>query len=170
MNQHKNDVANMIDLLAYSLKGFDPDGVEMHLSVAGHSFKEKNAARLVDKFRSKSSFQNTCNMAHCLRRIFRDYKEKIKHHARGFPLTPMNIYVLTNAVWQPQCEVKEEIIKFVQFLAEKVPTKMRQVGIQFIRFGSDPEGIRRLEILDRLKEKGDVDRYAISILPRSTMY
>lgn len=157
MRNHKNEVARMVDLFAYSLKGFDEDGVELYLSVAKKNFKEKNSKRLVDRFHTNSSFRDHCNMAHCLRQIFKDYKDKVKRHSRGFPLTPMNIYVLTDAVWQPKCEVKTEIIAFVNFLAEwKVD--LRQVGIQFIRFGTDVGAMQRLRELDRLKQKGEAVR------------
>ena len=40
----------------------------------------------------------------------------------------------------------------------------RQVGIQFVRFGEDKEGMGRLHGLDTLKQRGRVPRFAF---PRS---
>jgi hypothetical protein len=68
----------------------------------------------------------------------------------------LSIYVLTDGAWQdspgPVCGVEEPIRILTKTLTEnrQLDTK---VGIQFIRFGNDQLGERRLEILDsQLKE------------------
>lgn len=157
MRPHKADVADMVGLLAWILKDFDPDGIELRLAVADQGFNSKNSSSLVDSL-TRSTFQATCNMAHCLGRIFEEYKERIRQHAPGFPARPMNIYVLTNGIWQHRCEVEEQITDFVRFLIANRANR-RQVGIQFVRFGEDEVGKARLRALDTLKQRDLVARF-----------
>lgn len=150
MRIHKSNVANMAGLLVYALKGFDSDGIDMHLPVARKARTIANS-KYLSSFLSESTFTGECNMAHCLGQIFEAYKEKINSHAKG--LKPTNIYVLTDAVWQPKCEVDAQIINFVQYLVSQGQWS-RQVGIQFIRFGDSEDSRICLETLDTLKQRG----------------
>ncbi len=63
-------------------------------------------------------------------------------------LKPLSLYVLTDGTWQPECDAEDPIKSLVQTLvALNVPDK-KQVGIQFISFGRNPEGLARMETLD----------------------
>lgn len=59
----------------------------------------------------------------------------------------LSLYILTDGVWQPGCTLVTEIKTLVSLLQEhKLSNK--HIGIQFIRFGNDPRGTRRLQKLD----------------------
>ena len=75
MRREKSDVAEMVGLLAYFLKNFDPDGIELRLAVADQVFNSRNSSNLVESL-TRSTFQATCNMSHCLGQIFEEYKKK----------------------------------------------------------------------------------------------
>lgn len=152
---HKLEVSKMADLLVYALKGFDSDGIDMHLTVARTKRTITNSSQL-SRFLAKSSFMGQCNMAHCLGQIFEAYKEKISKKAKD--LKPASIYVLTDAIWQPKCEVDTQITDFVKFLVNEGQWS-RQVGIQFIRFGNKESSRLILEALDTLKQNGFTARY-----------
>jgi hypothetical protein len=145
----------MASLLVYVLKGFDSDGIDMHLSVA-HKTSTIANSKYLGRFLNESTFTGQCNMAYCLGQIFETYKAKITSNAKR--LKPINIYILTNAVWQPKCEVDVLIIDFVKFLMDK-DQWLRQVGIQFIRFGDSEASKVCLETLDTLKQRGLTERY-----------
>jgi hypothetical protein len=57
------------------------------------------------------------------------------------------IYVLTNGVWQDGPGVEEPIHK-IKSMLHKNGQLDRKVGIQFVRFGEDPNGTARLSLLD----------------------
>jgi hypothetical protein len=152
---HKLEVSKMADLLVYALKGFDSDGIDMHLSVARTKRTITKSSQL-SQFLAKSSFMGQCNMAHCVGQIFEAYKEKISKKAKD--LKPASIYILTDAIWQPRCEVDTQITDFVKFLVDQGQWS-RQIGIQFIRFGNDESSRLRLEALDTLNQNGLAARY-----------
>lgn len=72
----------------------------------------------------------------------------------------MNVYVFTDGAWQPRSNLE----KLIQKLANTLTALQQpedQFGIQFIRFGNDPDGIERLERLDDLPETlPDLSRYS----------
>lgn len=58
----------------------------------------------------------------------------------------MNIYILTDGVWEPNSDVAGAILSLARTLLES-DYPPRQVAIQFIRFGHDPEGAEKLDHL-----------------------
>ncbi|KAL8702873.1 MAG: hypothetical protein Q9201_003964 [Fulgogasparrea decipioides] len=69
---------------------------------------------------------------------------------------PLSFYVLTDGNWQPQNEVGPIIKDLVDSMVAHHLSK-EHVGIQFIRFGEDQQGIARLNHLDHglgLKDRG----------------
>lgn len=59
----------------------------------------------------------------------------------------MNLYILTNGIWEPNCDAAGPIKNLVNKL-NKLDKGRLQVGIQFISFGNNAEAIDRLNILD----------------------
>jgi len=57
----------------------------------------------------------------------------------------MSIYILTNGAWQAGEDVATPILSRVKQLME---TKT-ECGIQFIQFGTDPQGLSQLQHLDK---------------------
>lgn len=153
MKDHKEEIIEIGGLLGYCLKGFDDDGVDMHLAVARKAFRSGHSKKLKRAI-SDCKFKAPCNMANFLEPIFEDYKEKIQSHTQ---IKPTVLYILTNAVWLEVCEVEAQIVNFVRFL-EKHNVALHQVGIQFIRFGDSAKGEQRLQALDKLKARKLVDR------------
>jgi len=153
MKDHRDHLTKLTDLLVYILKQYDPNGVEMRLSVSGKSDISRNSTALV-KLLGQGSFKETCNMSYVLHQILNPYQDKVR---QGWRPLPMNIYILTDGIWQPNCDVEDQIKLFVKFLKDS-GFGPYQVGIQFIRFGEDPDGTRRLEELDKLKKRGLADR------------
>ncbi|QDS71140.1 hypothetical protein FKW77_009908 [Venturia effusa] len=158
MRSHKLEVKAMVDLLAWTIKGFDPDGVELRLAVTNTTFNFKHSTELVESL-NESDHNGPCDMSYCLSQIFDQYKDKVNRHRRGLgsSFRRMSIYVLTNGVWQTPSEVEEQITDFVKFL-EQHEMDRRQVGIQSIRFGDDELGMSRLHNLDTLKKRNRVTR------------
>jgi hypothetical protein len=87
--------------------------------------------------------------------ILQDYQLRLRSQATRksyLSLGPkrvrrLNVYVFTDGVWQPECDT-EEIIRFLVRTLVELQLVGEQVGIQFIRFGDDAEGIKRLDHLD----------------------
>lgn len=61
------------------------------------------------------------------------------------PVRSLNVYIFTDGIWQPECDLKPLIRRVVNKLKGNEPYK---VGIQFISFGEDARGLESLETLD----------------------
>lgn len=105
------------------------------------------------------------NINTALGRILRQYQDKVERHNRygaGGRLKKLVLFVLTNGSWQPLSNAEKPISDLVDIL-HRYKQPEHQVGIQFIRFGDEPEGIWRLRKLDdflgREKDIVDVEPY-----------
>ena len=163
MKDHWSEVNDVFELLAYMVKETDPDGIELYFTNSDGKKKSKTTTELVqivcDKFpNGNSNVKNRLDLilqGHLAK--LHEYQAKLRRRKSFIPWSkmlglptaplPLNIYILTDGVWQGQCDPSPMIRSTAQYLDENLYFK-QQVGIQFIRFGDDPRGKRRLEFLD----------------------
>ena len=156
MRAHRKDVVTVVSLLAYMLKALDSDGIDVCFT---QSLQRINSGRSTKLSASvdQVNYMGVCDMRICLGRIMREYKDKFGtttplpgrwYKKVGFreAQKPLSFYVLTDGKWPPH-DVGPVIKNLVDTMVEKKLPK-EHVGIQFIRFGEDPQGIARLDRLD----------------------
>ena len=159
---------NLLDLLGYLVKKYDRDGLDIYFTCPFREYLNvKTTTHLLAIFDENKPFGNdrVSDMSATLSNIVGKYQKVLaKIHERksisarvmSVRTRPLSLYVFTDAVWQPVCEVSPVIKSLVNTLNQQNLHK-QQVGIQFIRFGDQPQYQSRLEALDRLKLSGFVD-------------
>lgn len=151
MNEHWPDVLDLFSNMAYMVKGFGRDGIELHFSRSLDHYREKHTTPLLAKLRDRKP-SGFSDIKPRLNSILWDYQKKInskpflgmRHLSK--PVRPLNLYIFTDGAWQDDVNVERPIRNLVE--VEKLKLPGDQVGIQFIRFGNDMNGKRRLEFLD----------------------
>ncbi|KAK5626557.1 hypothetical protein RRF57_002272 [Xylaria bambusicola] len=168
MTQHWTDVKRTGDALTYVLKGVDPDGFEVHMTNGGGSIKRKDRKGLFEGFgfldthcpRADSGY---CAMESVLSNILDTVLKKALSSPSGFNLwgsgkiKGISVYIFTNGIWERRRShdgsareaggVENAIKSAVKILQDA--KKMRPfLSIQFISFGNDTEGRRRMDWLD----------------------
>lgn len=157
MMPYRERVREVLDLLAYMLLESDPDGLDVYYTNDREKLKGKTHHSILRAF-DKHPFQGTPDMRERFADILARYQEKLGKkngfltrlvHKDTPPKGPrrLNLYVLTDAVWQPRTDLTIGIETLVSHLLKHGLTN-KQIGIQFIRFGNDGEGIDRLNRLD----------------------
>ena len=157
MVPYREEVRKVLDLLAYMLLESDPDGLDVYYTSDREKLKRKNHFSILKDF-NKHPFNGTPDMRERIADILARYREKLgkknnfitRRLHKDTPLIGprrLNLYVLTDAVWQPKTTLTIEIQTLVSDLLKHGLTN-KQIGIQFIRFGNDGEGIERLNRLD----------------------
>lgn len=138
--------------LAYIAKRLDNNGLEMYFTVSEDKKTFRDTTPAVSHLRGmrQSTFSNI-DMR--LEQILRKYKKDLdrqnepkKFFSRAHDVKPLSLYVFTDAAWQG-CDAVAPVEAMIEKLRQLELPK-EQIGIQFIRFGNDPNGIRRLEYLD----------------------
>ncbi|EXJ92077.1 NEK protein kinase [Capronia epimyces CBS 606.96] len=129
-------------------KHLDPNGSELRFITSDQHKEAKNTTDLVQMVASmQCRAKGESNFAARLDKIFVEYQQKLTKKAST---RPISIYVFTDGVWQggrQEIMVGRSIQRMVKFLEQRnYPENM--VGIQFIRFGNDAEGMERLRWLD----------------------
>jgi hypothetical protein len=149
MKPHETEVKRILGILGYLLKDTDPDGMELYFTntVAHKTFKSKDPSKLVQRF--------LANKPKGLTNIRIRFDSIIDGYIEGFhrswlkrklkPIHSLNIYVLTNGIWQPNIDLAPPIKRLLAKLEEQ---GKYQVGIQFISFGRDSEALKRLDQID----------------------
>ena len=156
MKHHWEEVITLVGILAYMAEA-DSNGLEMiFTNPASKSTTSRNSSELV------ASLENTkpagmSDISVHLKSILDQYKAKIlevygaasRVTAKSRKnLRPLTLYVLTDGLWQPGCDVEEPIRDLIRTLSELISQVSRkQVGIQFIYFGNDAIGKARLKKL-----------------------
>lgn len=158
--------------LAYIVKEADPDGLELYFTSEYTKPHKSNQTsplvELVKKRRPPTGLDGTCNMTLCLDHIVgKVIMSNIEGKQSGNKLwprrsrsnlsssRPISIYILTNGVWEPPnnslCGADKAVIRLIKALEDN-NKPASHVALQFIRFGEDKNGIRRLKELDDMRK------------------
>ena len=148
---------NVLELLATKLDSPDLGGLDLYFTAPYKKLKRQNVNAILNHFDSIED-RDMPDMRSCFATILSEYQEKfgkirivgkIKHPKTTPFVGPrkLSLYVLTDGIWQPNVDLVREIQTMVEHLMDKKLTNM-QVGIQFIRFGKNPQAIKKLKRLD----------------------
>ncbi|KAL9036137.1 MAG: hypothetical protein Q9180_004472 [Flavoplaca navasiana] len=157
MRPHRKKVEEVLELLATLTQPYDPDGLDLYFSTEPTKLRPNTPEKFLKYLRERPAYGRP-DFRQRFARIIEDYQSRfgksnhwarLRHPKSTLPRgpRPLSLYVLTDAVWDPMCTLITECKSLVSMLQEyKYPNKY--VGIQFIRFGDDREGKRRLKTLD----------------------
>lgn len=172
MRHHWADVVALFRVLAWTVKKSDNDGLDLYYSMSSQKRHSKKTRLLIDDIRRRTP-QGKSDISAPLGRILYKYQQDLQdaatkrsafdplHVFRSNPWKPMTIYAFTDAVWQPGCDGSGPIIHMIETLNRlNVPNDQKQIGVQFICFGNNPECIAKLRYLD----DGLKDRYGRDIV------
>jgi hypothetical protein len=151
MAPHWKSLTKVVETLSYILKDVDPNGLDLSFTISTDALKKtKKTSKLVDMVKSRSKhLKGTTDMNLRLTEILDAYQtelEKPKSFLRKLVL-PLNLYILTDGIWEPNCDAAEPIKNLVNKL-NRLDKGRVQVGIQFISFGENAAALERLDILD----------------------
>ena len=157
MEQYRDKVRDVLELLTYITIMHDPNGIDLYFSNSSDKRRPKTNADVLKKFDKtpppKSDF---LDFKVVFNNIIGEYQRQLgkKHLLRSwFSSHPeigprkLSLYVLTDGVWQSECDLSITIKTLVAKLKEHGLVH-DQVGIQFIRFGNDSREGGRLQFLD----------------------
>jgi hypothetical protein len=151
MKPHWEWLIKVVEALTYILKDVDPNGLDLSFTVCSEKQKKtKRPASLVELVESRSELlEGATDMNLRLSDILDTYQTELEKPKKFYrkSVLPMNLYVLTDGIWEPNCDAAGPITNLVNKLNELHKGRV-QVGIQFISFGNNAEAINRLNILD----------------------
>ncbi|KAI1150545.1 hypothetical protein F4825DRAFT_426334 [Nemania diffusa] len=174
MSNHWEPVMKTVRALAYLTKHMSPRGFDVHMTNGGKKVRQKTTKGL---FSDKGLFQkhhpsenrSPCQMESALSNILvlalKDEIEITKRtETHSFGCSPwkqrgvhgIDVYILTNGIWEPSAiPHRYDEAGGVEHPIQVAVTRLKQKGfartflsIQFIRFGEDSVGMRRLSWLD----------------------
>ncbi|KAL1622121.1 hypothetical protein SLS54_005186 [Diplodia seriata] len=140
LKRYKGDVAGLLGLLAFIVKGSDDDGIDVHFtSPSTKEINTKSYDTIIDNI-SAREYSDSHDMAAALKRVLdKFFQTPSKGSSRRRPKTrkPMTCYILTDGQWRDPENVVQELKLFVSRLKENNIMQKGTVGIQFITFGGD---------------------------------
>ena len=172
MKQYRTDVAKVVSLLTYVLK--DPKEEKLNMLFT-HGLYKVNSKKS-SKFESaiyQEQFRGISDIRGRLQTILQGRINRFGAPAssptcftrRSFSQSqrPLTCYILTDGKYQPT-----DVDGFIRDLGhtmrdERLPRE--HVAFSFIRFGNDPEGIARLDILDHGLGLGNMYVPSVTVYP-----
>lgn len=171
----KPDVARLLRLLGYITKQFDPNGVDLYFMNSKETVKKCKRAEKMDSALKACKFEGASDMRFCLQKHLQEYRGRIVARQQGKakfreffsgnatdPPRPQTFYVFTDGRWLRREENGQEFIKGLMEQMVASGLKKGQVGIQFISFGDDEDGLRRLDELDEYNKELGMELYVLS--------
>jgi hypothetical protein len=148
--------ANLIFFIKH--KKLDLDVSTVCFIRSSKQLEHKFTTELTNFVRDNLHFEGESNFAHRLEKILEWYRQRLLRQPNA---KPISLYVFTDGRWRGADDahptdyesdielrdIADVIDNFVKFL-EGRRALMKQVGIQFIRYGNDEVGERRLQWLD----------------------
>ncbi|KIN03042.1 hypothetical protein OIDMADRAFT_18517 [Oidiodendron maius Zn] len=150
MARHCAMVVDVFTALSYIVKEMDKDGIDVYFTISeAHQKKVKKTSKLHSKVHHHVQHgHSTTDINIRLTRILEEYKSNLEtprwYQARPKPLS---LYILTDGMWEKDCTAVGPIENAVRKL-EDLRKDDSQIGIQFISFGADSGGLKRLKYLD----------------------
>ena len=153
MDAHWTQVKRVFGLLSYMVRDCDPNGLDLYFTDTPKPLKSRNMNTLMRELGTRTP-KGLPDMRSRFGDIIERYqnkfgKRRLSSFFRESAPRKLSLYVLTDAVWQPKIDLTTTVKTLVRSLEEH-KLNNNQIGIQFIRFGNDPDGIKRLQNLDTL--------------------
>lgn len=158
MEGYWTDVVRAFSALSYLVKHADPDEMEVRLTNDPSIVRRQKYRKRLANFLGSVDLGGQCDIGRTLGMVLDNLQAQ--HNQDTALRAPFSrrkavgtdIYVLTDGIWQDGGDWLHPIVTVLKSL-EKSGTRKGDLGIQFIRFGHNPEGISRLEDLDDKLEK-----------------
>lgn len=139
MKAHMPNVKDLIGLLVYMLKRCSPNGIDFYFTSKRTKVRTATKTKDILRYLNSTVAVGRCNMEDRLGSILEDYLAKFDR--TGFSRLPQD------GVWQPNNEPSKAIAPLLKWVKQQ-DLRWNHFGIQFIRFGHNLEGMKRLAQLD----------------------
>ena len=158
MAEHWHEVKELARLLTYIVKKTDDDGVELYFLSSQKCDKCKDASAIERAIRDHTPSAHT-NLDSRLNQDLSSYGKELERPSRSSTLfrhkelKKRSIYVFTDGILATGDPTQGQ--QAIKLIVEKVlgaGLLRGQVGIQLISFGNDPDGLAKLQNLDRLNQ------------------
>ncbi|KAL8726824.1 MAG: hypothetical protein Q9166_006440 [cf. Caloplaca sp. 2 TL-2023] len=157
MKPHNENVKRVLELLSSLTKHYDPNGLDLYFTTDYKKYKPSSNKKVLKIFDEHPPY-GLPDMRARFAAIIEPYQARFgKRNTLSRLVHPsstpsrgprrLSLYVLTDGVWDPDCNLITEIRALVASL-QREDMANKYIGIQFIRFGADDVGKKRLETLD----------------------
>jgi hypothetical protein len=181
MEQHWDEVEDAVNLMTYILKRYNKNGIDMRFTISSARYKAKTSREFLHAVKQRrptklqgganNRLSSISNMGAQLQLITDEYRKRLdSQHGYIQALGPLArlhkvkktiVYILTDGKWQKESPVEGPIVSLVRNILANGFLE-NQFGIQFIRFGNDPQGIDRLQKLDNIHKHYGMTAYVLN--------
>lgn len=159
MLPHWDEVRELLHSLAYLVKEFDGNGIDLHYTHSEEKVHSSSSKELVSSVRQQQppgAPRRLTTLEHSVGDWLENYRRRIEDHFKGWrhslfrvKLKKTLIIVLTDGCWIPDSDINlgNTILRLASTLKD-TKRNPQMIGIQFVQFGRDSDARRRLERLD----------------------
>lgn len=132
------------------LQNADRDGIELSFTTSSNARQTNDIDQLYQHARNEPR-KGTSDMEEALQKAVNKHASRMERESSPRPLS---IYILTDGRFGGNPEVV--LLELEQMLRDRRLPRT-SLGAQFISFGSDEEGLEKMQLLDDMSDKGKFD-------------
>jgi Mg-chelatase subunit ChlD len=132
------------------LQNADRDGIELSFTTSSNA-RQTNDIDQLYQHACKEPQKGTSDMEEALQKAVNKHTFRMERESNPRPLS---IYILTDGRFGGNPEVV--LLGLEQMLRDRRLPRT-SLGVQFISFGSDEEGLGKMQLLDDMSDKGKFD-------------
>ncbi len=170
MQSHWDVLVDLVHVMAYELKSSDSDGMDLKFINSPKVLNSTKSTALRKDLQSHVLTTGKSSINKVLDLLLEEYVLKLRTHTQKLReyqspsgmmksivrrkpsrVKPLYIYIFTDGKWGDSDAATETIRETAKYL-KKFNYTRRQLGIEIIRFGDDPDAKKRLKALDDLDQ------------------
>jgi tetratricopeptide (TPR) repeat protein len=160
MSKYWKEVADVLGILAYIVAQNDSDGVDACFSGSELQVHGNNSSQLISTLKRVVPSGEPDIAQRLNQMLHRDFSQRATSR-RFLPggSRPLSLIILTDGNWR-KAETQKAIVEPIKALVEKLTSSQgdgKQVGIQFVAFGNDSEGLHKLKSIDESLSRMPLD-------------
>jgi hypothetical protein len=149
-SSHWADICEDFRILASMVQSDDPDGIELRFTTSEECHQSRDVAELArSALRSTSGHGSDVEAA--LQKAVDQHVSRLKKDKARL----LSIYIMTDGNWDRG--EPEAVLLTLGALLEELGLNRSSLGVQFISYGSNKDGLQRLQRLDDMHKKGSFD-------------
>ncbi|KAF2263815.1 kinase-like protein [Lojkania enalia] len=172
MRQHWSKVGDVLNAISYLGKGTSRGHMELHFTNSKEWKRSRNQQKLL-RLVQDTIPSGKCQIEYRVSRIFESWWAEYKKPRSRFLLRRkkkdgVNIYILTDGVWQPGDTPLHGLAGTIRSIVDRLiqdGVNTNHVGIEFIQFGDDLIGSERLKVLDTGLQKFGISEAIVDTEP-----
>lgn len=144
-HRYWEQMCNLFRIMATILQGDDPDGMELRFTTSRQCLQSNDVTQLYN-LACQMKPNEYSNVEEALEKAIAPHESRLRNGDKR----PLTVYIFTDGAWSEG--EPDAVLLRLETLLQELELERLSLGIQFISFGDNKEGLKQLRLLDDMHE------------------